>query len=153
MKNIKLLTINATIAALYYVLTTVNPLSFGAIQLRISTLLLPMAFYVPQIKIGLVLGTAIGNMNSSLGVIDIFVGSVVTAIAVFLCTKIKNGFLQSLCYSVEAGIFVSLELWYSFKIPIMYNFITVGISCFIIYVIGFYSLRKTGNILNKYLTI
>lgn len=145
----KYLTLSAMIGAIYAVLTLINPLSFGAIQLRFSTLLLPLATFVPQVRIGLVLGTIIGNMNSSLGMIDIVVGAVVTYIAVYQCSKIRNKLIRAFAYALESGILVGLELYYCFKVPIVYNIITVGISGFVLYFVGIYVMEVVSNAIHK----
>lgn len=146
----KHLAINGVIAAVYAVLTLINPLSFGVIQFRVSTLLLPLAVFVPQIRSGLVVGTAVGNLNSSLGMIDIFVGSVVSFIAVFIVPKVKVKTLMAILYAVESGVLVSLELFYCFKTPILYNIVTVGVSGLILYLLGIVVMKQVSKPLVKY---
>lgn len=147
----KMLALNGVIAALYAVFTLINPLSFGALQFRVSTLLLPLAAYVPQVKVGLVIGTAIGNMNSSLGVIDVVVGSAVSAIAVFIVPKAKYKTLMSVFYALDSGILVALELFYCFKTPILYNIVTVGGSGIILYTAGLFVMKQVSKVLRKYI--
>ena len=149
-KTIKTLTLNGVIAAVYAVLTFINPLSFGVIQFRVSTLLLPLAVFVPQIRAGLVLGTAIGNLNSSLGIIDIVVGSIVSAIAVYLVPKVKIKAVMPVLYAIDSGVLVALELWYCFKTPVWYNILTVGISGIILYAIGIVIMKQVSKPLNRY---
>lgn len=148
--TVKKMALNGVIAAVYAVLTLINPLSFGVIQFRVSTLLLPLAVFVPQIRAGLVIGTAIGNLNSSLGVIDIVVGSIVSAIAVYLVPKVKAKFIMPVLYAIDSGALVALELWYCFKTPIWYNILTVGISGIILYSIGLVVMKQIAKPLNKY---
>lgn len=152
MKNnkTKLLALNGVIAAVYAVMTLINPLSFGVLQLRFSTLLLPLSFYVPQVRAGLVLGTFIGNMNSSLGIIDMIFGTLVSAICVYGCQRIKNRYLQTICYALDSGIIVAIELYYCFKAPIVYSIFTVGISGLIIYFIGTFIMKIISKTINKY---
>lgn len=147
----KQLTLNGVIAAVYAVLTLVNPLSFGVLQFRISTLLLPLAIFVPQVRAGLVIGTAIGNLNSSLGIIDVVVGSIVSAIAVYVVPKTKIKWLMPVLYALDSGVLVALELWYCFNTPIFYNILTVGISGIILYSIGMVVMKQVSIILNKHI--
>lgn len=142
--------LNGVIAAVYAVLTLANPLSFGVLQFRVSTLLLPLAVFVPQVRAGLVIGTAIGNLNSSLGVIDIVVGSIVSAIAVYFVPKAKAKVVMPILYAIDSGVLVALELWYCFKTPIWYNILTVGISGAILYSIGLVVMKQISKPLNKY---
>lgn len=146
----KHLAINGVVAAVYAVLTLINPLSFGAIQFRVSTLILPLAVFVPQIRLGLVLGTAVGNLNSSLGMIDIVVGSIVSFIAVFIVPKARIKTLMAVLYAVESGILVSLELFYCFKTPILYSIVTVGVSGLILYSLGIVIMKQISKPLVKY---
>lgn len=149
--NTKHLTLNGVIAAVYAVLTLINPLSFGALQFRVSTLLLPLAVFVPQVRVGLVIGTAIGNLNSSLGIIDILVGSIVSAIAVYVIPKVKVKYIMPVLYALDSGVLVALELWYCFKTPVWYNIVTVGISGIILYSIGLVVMKRVSEPLNKYM--
>lgn len=142
--TMKKMTLNGVIAAVYAVLTLINPLSFGVVQFRVSTLLLPLAVFVPQIRAGLVLGTAIGNLNSSLGIIDIVVGSVVSAIAVYVIPKVKVKVIMPVLYAIDSGVLVALELWYCFRTPIWYNVLTVGVSGIILYAIGLVVMKQVS---------
>lgn len=142
--TMKKMALNGVIAAVYAVLTFINPLSFGVVQFRVSTLLLPLAVFVPQIRAGLVLGTAIGNLNSSLGVIDIIVGSVVSAIAVYVIPKAKVKVIMPVLYAIDSGVLVALELWYCFRTPIWYNVLTVGVSGIILYAIGLVVMKQVS---------
>lgn len=141
----KFLAINGVIAAVYAVLTIVNPLSYGFLQFRVSTLLLPLAAYVPQVRVGILIGVFLGNLNSSLGIIDVFVGEIIAIIVVFLVSKIRQKFLQSLLYALTSGVFVSLELYYVLRTPVFYNILTVGISGFILYFAGTFLMEKLYN--------
>ena len=149
--NTKQLTLNGVIAAVYAVLTFINPLSFGVLQFRISTLLLPLAVFVPQVRAGLVIGTAIGNLNSSLGIIDVIVGSIVSAIAVYVVPKVKAKWLMPVLYALDSGVLVALELWYCFKTPIFYNILTVGISGVVLYSVGMVVMKQVSILLNKHI--
>ena len=150
--NTKHLTLNGVVAAVYAVLTLINPLSFGVLQFRVSTLLLPLAVFVPQVRAGLVIGTAIGNLNSSLGVIDIIVGSIVSAIAVYVVPKVKVKWLMPVLYALDSGVLVAFELYYCFNTPVMYNIVTVGISGIILYSIGMIVMKRVSEPLNKYIS-
>lgn len=149
--NTKQLTLNGVIAAVYAVLTLANPLSFGVLQFRVSTLLLPLAIFVPQVRAGLVIGTAIGNLNSSLGMIDVVVGSIVSAIAVYIVPKTKVKWVMPVLYALDSGVLVALELWYCFKTPIWYNILTVGISGVILYSVGIVIMKQVSMLLNKHI--
>ena len=113
-------------------------------------MLLPLAIFVPQARAGLVIGTAIGNLNSSLGVIDVVIGSIVSAIAVYVVPKVKLKWLMPVLYALDSGVLVALELWYCFKTPVWYNILTVGISGIILYAIGIVIMKQISKPLNRY---
>lgn len=58
-KQIRLLTQNTLIGALYVVLTLINPISYGMFQFRLSTLLMGVPFYKPQLSLGILIGVMI----------------------------------------------------------------------------------------------
>src|SRR3712207_5731822 len=87
----QMLTRQAIVAALYAVLTWAIPaLSYGPVQFRLSEVMTLLAFFNPQYVIGLTVGCAISNIISSLGMIDIVVGTFATFCAVTAMTKFKN---------------------------------------------------------------
>ncbi|HEY5388327.1 MAG TPA: QueT transporter family protein, partial [Thermoleophilia bacterium] len=64
----------AIYAALYAALTLapgLNALAYGQVQFRLSEALLVFACVDPAAVIGLAVGTALGNVNSSLGPADV----------------------------------------------------------------------------------
>ncbi|MBQ2714155.1 MAG: QueT transporter family protein [Clostridia bacterium] len=96
-KSVLVLIRCAVISALYFCLTTLlAPISFGAIQFRLAEAmcLLPMLF--PEASVGLCIGCALANLSSPFGVWDVVVGSLVTLVAGFLTSKIKNVWLAGL---------------------------------------------------------
>lgn len=87
----------AAIAALYFCLTVVlSPISYGVVQFRVSEAFTVLPFLYPEATVGLVIGCAFANITSPFGVLDIIVGSVVTGIAGYLTSKIKNIWLAPL---------------------------------------------------------
>ena len=88
---------SAVVAALYFVLTIVlAPISFGVVQFRLSEALVLLPFIYPETALGLVVGCALANITSPFGLIDIIVGAVVTGIAGYLTSRIKNIWLAPL---------------------------------------------------------
>lgn len=87
----------AAVAALYFCLTVVlAPISYGVVQFRLSEALTLLPFLYPEATVGLVIGCAFANITSPFGVLDIIVGSVVTGVAGYLTSKIKNIWLAPL---------------------------------------------------------
>ncbi|KRM95312.1 hypothetical protein FC19_GL002079 [Liquorilactobacillus aquaticus DSM 21051] len=131
-KNIKLLTINAVLAAIYVLLTMLfASFSFGAIQIRIATALYQLVAYDKKYFWGMVLGVTIANLLfSPLGLLDILVGWGVTglglALAILINRKVKKLAVRSLVVGlcVSFGmIFVALELVYVSKAPFLITYV------------------------------
>ena len=114
----------AMVAALYAVLTwTIPSLSYGPIQFRVSEIMTLLAFYNPQYVIGLTVGCAIANLFSSLGAIDIFVGTLASFLALFAMSKIKNIWIASLMPALSA-IIIGAEIVLVSPEPVSYFLIT-----------------------------
>ena len=97
MKNnaVKVLTIQALIAAIYVVLTVaIAPFSYGAIQFRISESLSQLVVFSKKYWFPITLGVAIANIFSPLGIVDVFFGTLGTglalAISIFVFKFVKN---------------------------------------------------------------
>ena len=80
--NTRVIVSNSMVAALYVVLTLITyPFSFLGIQFRIAEFLVLLCFFRKDYAIGLVIGCAIANLASSIGVVDVGFGSLATLIA------------------------------------------------------------------------
>ena len=97
--TVKVLTIQALIAAIYVVLTlAIAPFSYGAIQFRISESLSQLVVFSKKYWFPITLGVAIANIFSPLGIVDVFFGTLGTglgtglalAISVFVFKFVKN---------------------------------------------------------------
>lgn len=81
----------ALYAALYAVLTLapgLNALAYGQVQFRLSECLLVFACVDPAAIVGLTVGTAIGNLNSPMMLVDVVVGSLLTLVAAALMHRV-----------------------------------------------------------------
>ncbi len=98
MKNsTKILTFNAVVAALYIVLTMpFMSISFQALQLRVAESLTILPCVLPFSVWGIFLGCVVSNIVSPFGIADIVFGSLITLVAGFATSKIKNIFLAPL---------------------------------------------------------
>ena len=75
------LCINGIVAAIYVALTMINPISWGTMQFRISNILVAAPFYNKKISAGVLVGIAIANFFSPLGLVDVFFGVFAEGIA------------------------------------------------------------------------
>lgn len=129
---------NSFVAAIYVVLTVVivPHLSFGAIQYRISEVLLILVLFNRKYWLGLIVGTFISNLFSPLGVIDWVVGTGASAISIYLMLLFKkNLFLSLMMPVIVNGLLVGLELNFVFDLPIVLTALQVGFGELVVVVI------------------
>ena len=116
------------VAALYAALTlAIAPLSFGAVQVRFSEILVLLCFYRKEYGISMILGCAAANLFSPMGTVDVIFGTLATAVAVtgvYLIGKRKKGkndlprlIAASLVPVISNGLIVGAELYYALDVP------------------------------------
>lgn len=137
-------------AALYIVLTmAIAPVGYGPIQFRVSEVLNLLVFFNPIYGISLILGCAISNLYSPLGIYDVIFGTLSTALSVYFIAKSKNLFIASLWPSLFIPIIVGLELYLLQNIPFVATTASIFVSEFIIMTIIAYPLFKVISKNNK----
>ncbi|KMT22674.1 QueT transporter family protein [Clostridium cylindrosporum] len=142
------------VAALYVVLTiAVAPIGYGAIQFRISEVLNLLAFINPLYGVSLVIGCAIANLFSPLGIYDVVFGTLSTALSVIFIARSKNLFRASLWPSLFIPLIVGLELYLLQKLPFIATVIPIMISEFIIMTIIAYPLFKLISKKEKFINM
>lgn len=135
--NVRYLTKASLIAAIYIVLVMIQilpfplaNLTFGPIQLRLAEglTLLPLveAAAIPGLFVGVILSNLLLSVYSGFGLIDIIGGSLVTLLAAYLTSKMKNKFTAMIPPVVLNGLIVSI--WVSFFTKIPYHLTVLGIS-------------------------
>jgi uncharacterized membrane protein len=116
----------AVIAALYVALVwALSPISFGAIQVRVSNALIGIVPLVGMPGVlGITLGVLIGNIPSPLGPIDLL-SAIPTFIALLLLLKLKDRsvLLGLAAYSVILSAWVGTLLSYTFGVPFLITFV------------------------------
>ena len=112
MSNRRLLmciTRNAVISALYFLLNLLlEPISYGPVQLRVAEALTLLPLIFPEAYVGLAVGCAISNIISLFGVLDIIFGSLITLVAGYLTSKIRNIWIAPLPPILLNAIFLPL---------------------------------------------
>src|SRR5690606_36221424 len=138
---------NALLAALYIVLTLVNPIGWGALQFRVSEMLMVIPFFNRKYIYGATIGAIIANSFSPLGVIDVAVGALGCIIAYTVSKYINNKYINACIYSAVAGVLVGLELKIVSRLPFILSAISVFISTLIITFIGVFIFEKYDKLL------
>ena len=137
-KRVRYITLSATIAALYVVLTLISAafgLSSGAIQLRISEALCVLVAFTPAAIPGLTIGCLISNLIASANILDIVFGTLATflgALGGYYLRKRK--WLITLPTLLSNVIIVPLVIVYGFGVKDMalpLVALTVGIGEFL----------------------
>jgi uncharacterized membrane protein len=83
----------ALIAAMYIVFTMVPPfnaISYGAVQFRLGEALVLLPFLLDEAIIGVVVGCLVANLFSPFGLIDVILGTGVTALAAVLTRRLRG---------------------------------------------------------------
>ena len=132
LKKVLFITQAGVIAALYVVLTVMIDmiqLASGAIQFRISEALCVLPFFTPAAVPGVILGCFLGNIAVGSPLPDIIFGTLATAIAAVISSKLKNHrFLVTLPPVVSNALIIPFVLKFAYGIPgsIPFFMLTVG---------------------------
>lgn len=135
----------ALIAALYValsMLSSVFGLTFGPIQCRFSEALTVLPFLLPEAVPGLFVGCLLTNLMSTVGPLDLIVGSAATLLAALWTTRMPHRWLAPLpsilCNAVLVGAMIAwYEVGFGPGFPALYawNAFTVGlgeaIACYV----------------------
>lgn len=99
MKNniVRRITVSAVVAAVYTALTLLmQPIAFGAAQIRLSEGLTMMAFVFPEAVPGLAIGCFLANLLGGGALADIIIGTLATLLAAFMSSRVKNIWIAGL---------------------------------------------------------
>ena len=149
-KKVQLIVMNAMIGAAYAVLTIlISPIAYGAVQMRLTEIIVLLACYNKKFIPGLTIGCLLANLASPMGLYDICFGTAATLIACLGMYYVKNVFA-----GVVNGLIVGLELYLALELPFMINAFYVFIGEFIVLIIGaflFKCLEKNKKLMNNYI--
>lgn len=108
------LAVAAVIGAAYTALTLAfAPISYGALQFRISEALTVLPFLYPVSVWGLFTGCFLANILGGSFLLDIIFGPLATLLAAYITTKIKNKLLVPLPAILINALVMGLVLAYS----------------------------------------
>ncbi len=145
--TVKRLAILAAVAAVYIAVTlALGGLAYANIQFRISEALVLLCFYKKAYCVSMVIGCFIANIVSTVGVIDMFVGTLATLIAVLgivACSQFmprsfeRSGMSKykahiismiaaSVCPVIANAVLVGLELYIVLDLPLIISVLEVA---------------------------
>ena len=113
--NVKKITRQGMVAAIYVVLTILSEtfgLGYGSLQFRLSETLAILPFFNPEYTIGVTLGCFLANIASTVGIIDMVVGTLATFVVALIMTKIKNFYIACLVPVVVGMLPIALEIYF-----------------------------------------
>ena len=114
------LSLTVLFASLYsIILTTLAPISFGPVQLRVADCLIPLtALFGWPIIAGVTIGCFVGNAYFWLGPQDVILGSIANLIAATVIFVLrKRQLVACVVGSLPIGIIVGSYLWLFFPPP------------------------------------
>lgn len=127
--------INGIIAGLYIVLTLINPLSFGVINIRIADFIPVIAIIDNKKRLGVTLGMAIANFFSLFGLIDVVVALMICLFSFYLMNGIKSKNIRILLLAISTSVLVSVEISTLSHTPFIFELLIMLITqipmCFI----------------------
>ena len=134
------LTAAAVTGAAYAALTMLlAPISYGAIQCRVSEVLCILPFFIPCTAWGLFAGCAIANLLSAAGIFDVVFGSLATLIASLLTYLLRKqpAWIALLPVVVVNGLIVGWVLNAAYGAPLLLSMCTVALGQAVVcYVLG-----------------
>ena len=108
--NVKKITRQGMVAAIYVVLTLLSEtfgLGYGSLP-----------FFNPEYTIGVTLGCFLANIASTVGIIDMVVGTLATFVVALIMTKIKNFYIACLVPVVVGMVPIALEIYLLMPNPV-----------------------------------
>ena len=129
---------NALIAALYVVFTLITyPISYLGIQFRFAEILVLLVFFRKDYSIGIIVGTAIANLASSIGLVDVGFGTAATIIAC-VCIMFCKQLAIACIFPIVANAFVvGFELYQFLGLPFWLSVGEVAIGETVVMIVGY----------------
>lgn len=126
----------AIISSLYVIVTiSLAPISFGAIQFRLSEMFNFLALYHKRYVIAITFGVVIANFMSPTWFLDVPIGSISTFLVLIFCRyvtrQMKNDILKIVTTAIIFAVSmftVAAQLTLLFDLPFFYTWLTVGIG-------------------------
>ena len=129
---------NSLIAAVYVVLTYITyPISYLGIQFRVAEIMVLLCFFRKDYAIGLIIGCAIANLGSSIGLVDVGFGTLATALTC-VCVMFSKRLGIACIFPVLFNAFiVGFELWKFLGLPFWISVGEVAIGEATVMIVGY----------------
>lgn len=102
---------SAIFAALYVVLTAINPIGWGIVQIRPSVILSVIPFYKREYKPALIIGVIIANAFSPFGIVDVVTGASIWLLSYYLVDIMPFSMTAKIvCSAILGAALVATEL-------------------------------------------
>lgn len=135
--TVKSITHTAIFAAIYVVLTAaIAPLSFGAIQCRVSDIMIFFCLGNKKNAVGYALGGLIANIFSPLGVIDLAVGLISNGIIGLCAYKTRSEIITALVSVFAPALLIGAELSIVYSTPFFANCAYVAAGMAAVCIVG-----------------
>ena len=129
---------NALIAVIYVSATLITyPISFLGIQFRLAEIMVLLCFFRKDYAVGLVLGCAIVNLASTIGLVDVGFGTLatlLTCLCVMFCKQLAIACIFPVLFN---GFIVGFELWKFLGEPFWISVGTVTLGEFAVMIVGY----------------
>lgn len=136
----------SVVAALYVALTyALSFLAYGNVQFRVAEILVLLCFFRKDYLFSVVIGCAIINMFSPLGLLDVLIGTLATLLSCLCIIYSKRLIIASIYPVIFNAVLVGLLLTFVYETPFVLNMISVGLGEAAVMILGvcvFKSLRK-----------
>ena len=152
MFSVKSLCFSGIVAALYIALTLAfQPISFGAVQFRISEALTMLPVLFPQAIPGLAVGCLLSNLLGGMHMADVVFGTLATLIAAVatyqIYRKYENIWLAALPPVLCNAVIIGLLLHFLFDLPLLATMLSVGFGqAVVVYVLGVVMIKALEKI-------
>lgn len=133
----KIIAENALIAAIYILLTLINPFSFGIINIRVSGAMEILPFFKKEYAWGVAIGLVAVNLFSPLGFIDVCAALAIIVINYLPFKRSNNTIIQTIVYVISSSVIVAAELSIVFSASFPATLVSMLISQIILSVAGY----------------
>lgn len=137
--NVKVLAVNAIVAALYVALSLITPFSAGPIQFRVSESLNHLVVFNRKYLWGVFLGVVIYNALFGYGILDVLFGGAQTLLALsltsFLQNKVKDKKVLlglNIAFFTFSMFLIAIMLMITANLPFWPTYLTTALSELII---------------------